>query len=371
MKKNSKLFVFLYFGILIAFALSTLLLPARDFSENENRTLQQFPKLTWDSVMDGSFQSQLGNFLSDQIPGRDFWVQTNTVLKKLMGQQSINGVYLGKDGHYFQVFTEENVNAQWNSQKLALLEYLSQDISAPVYLMPIPTPGVILANKLPAHAPIYNMDNAFSLLQTAAPSCQLIDLRSTFAANAEKDIYYRTDHHWTTMGAHLAYVQFCHTMGIEAKPLEHFALKEVSDRFYGTIYSKTLDPSAKPDAIYAATNLPKVTVTFDKDEDPGSLYIETFLAQKDKYAYFLGGNHGIVDIRTQADNGKTLVILKDSFANCFVPYLLEDYAHIIMVDLRYYRGSSSELINSNNADAVLVLYEMTNLLTDRSILELR
>lgn len=371
MKKNTKFFVILYFSILALFALSTLLLPARKFSENENRELQQFPALCWQSVSDGTFQSELSDFLSDQIPGRDFWVRSNTVLKKLMGQQSINGVYLGKDGYYFQVYTDGDVNASWNRQKLALIEYFAQDVQSPVYLMPVPTPGVVLRDKLPDNAPMYDMDAAFDMLKAAAPSCRFIDLRQTFAANSDKELFYRTDHHWTTMGAHLAYVQFCLSTELTAMPLESFALEQVTDRFYGTIYSKTLDPSAKPDSIYAATDLPKVSVTFDGSDEPESLYSDTFLAQKDKYAYFLGGNHGRVDIRTDAGNGRTLVILKDSFANCFVPYLLNDYEHIIMLDLRYFKGKVSEVVNTEGAAQVLILYEMTNLLTDHDIIELQ
>lgn len=370
MKKKSKLFVIAYFCVLAALALSTLLLPAKAFSENENRELQQFPALTAQSIMDGSFQSDLSDYLSDQIPGRDFWMQTNTVLKKLMGQRSINGVYLGKDGYYFQVFADSDVDTAWNAKKLALLEYFAQDAAVPVYLMPIPTPGVILKDKLPAHATMYDMDSAFAFLETTVPSCRFIDLRQTFAANASKDLYYRTDHHWTTMGAHVAYVQFCQSLGLTPKPLESFALEQVTDRFYGTIYSKTLDPGAKPDSIYAAMNLPQIQVSFDGEEASQSLYKEAALAMKDKYTYFLGGNHELVDIRTEAGNGRTLVILKDSFANCFVPYLLGDYEHIVMVDLRYYKGSVSELVEKESADEVLVLYEMTNLLTDRGIIKL-
>ena len=206
----------------------------------------------------------------------------------------------------------------------------------------------------------------WQLLQSATPSCGFIDLRETFDA-AQEQLYYRTDHHWTAYGAYEAYEAYCTARGITPKPMADFGVEQVSDDFYGTIYSKTLDAAAKPDVIHAPQNLPKVTVTVDGAAVKDSLYAPEYLEEKDQYAYFFGGNFGTVEVKTEAGNGKHLLLIKDSFANSFVPYLLEEYETITMVDLRYFSGNVTMLAQQCGATEVLFLYEMTNLLTDNGI----
>ncbi len=369
MKRKPVIFVVLFFVILALFSGMTFGLPAKEFSENENRYLAQMPALTVDSVLSAQFQSQLSDFLSDQIPLRDFWIETNTNIKKWLGRKEINGVYLGSGGYYFQRFTEENYSESRMDGIFALLESFGAGQSVPVTLMPVPTPGAVLSDKLPANAPMYDADRVWQELRGRVLSCGFVDLRQDFA-QSDQQLYYRTDHHWTAQGAYLAYRAYCQAMGMEGKELSRFGLEQVSGDFYGTIYSKTLDPAARPDAIFAPQTLPKVTVTFDGTKTADSIYDESFLARKDQYAYFFGGNWGKVEIRTQADNGKRLLLIKDSFANSLVPYLLEDYEQIIMLDLRYFSGSVQSVMNESGITEVLFLYEMTNLLTDTGILKL-
>ena len=359
-------FFLLVMAILTGFGLATFVLPAREFSPNENRELAQLPVVNGDTVLSGDFQKDLADFLSDQVPGRDFWIMTNTAVKKLQGKLEINGVYFGADGYYFQKFTDESFELKRISAVFSLIEQFAGKQQVPVNLMIVPTPGAVLSEKLPANAPFYDADKMWQQLQSATPSCGFIDLRETFDA-AQEQLYYRTDHHWTVYGAYEAYEAYCAALGITAKPMADFGMEQVSDDFYGTIYSKTLDAAAKPDVIHAPQNLPKVTVTVDGATVKESVYAPEYLEQKDQYAYFFGGNFGTVEIKTEAGNGKHLLLIKDSFANSFVPYLLEEYETITMVDLRYFSGNVTMLAQQCGATEVLFLYEMTNLLTDNGI----
>lgn len=369
--KKTMVFVVLFFTILALLAGLTFGLPAREFSDNENRYLTQFPELTVDSILSGDFQEGLSDFLSDQIPLREFWIETNTNIQKWLGRKEIGGVYFGDDGYYFQRFTEDSYSASRKTAIFSLMESFSEAQQIPVRVMPVPTPGAVLSDKLPANAPMYHADAVWEELKTAVPSADFIDLRPAFAdAAADTQLYYRTDHHWTAQGAYTAYAAYCEALGLTAKSLEAFELQQVSDAFYGTIYSKTLDPAARPDSVYAPQALPQVSITFDGEKTGNSVYAEEFLSQKDKYAYFFGGNWGKVEIRTQADNGKRLLVIKDSFANSLVPYLLEEYEQITMLDLRYYSGSVAELLEQQGTTEILILYEMTNLLTDTGIVKL-
>lgn len=368
MKRKSIVFFCLVMALLTALSVLTFLMPAKEFSENENRVLAQLPELSWSSVMSGEFQSALSDFLSDQIPERDLWIRTNTAIKKLLGKKEINGVYLGSDGYYFQQFTDDSFSDSRTGAIFSLIGQFAKKQQVPVDLMIVPTPGAVLNEKLPANAPFYDADAMWEKLKAATEGCGFIDLREEFASLADSaQLYYRTDHHWTTQGAYYAYRSYCAAQGLEPKSLRSFGLSKVSEDFYGTIYSKTLDASAKPDTIWAVQNLPDITVTFDGTTQGSSLYAPEFLDQKDQYAYFFGGNWGRVDITTQAANGKHLLIFKDSFANSFVPYLLEEYEHITMLDLRYFSGNVAQTVAESGATQILFLYEMTNLLTDTGI----
>lgn len=105
----------------------------------------------------------------------------------------------------------------------------------------------------------------------------------------------------------------------------------------------------------------------DNDEKRPTLYDRTALDGKDKYQVFFGGNHAMVDISTTNDKGRRLLIFKDSYANCFVPFLLPYYTEIVMIDPRYYYDNVQTLMNNKGITDVLFLYNMDTFLTDNSL----
>lgn len=368
MKRNRMLFFFLFFIPLFLLAVLTLLLPARPFSENENRPLAQMPDLSPEGIKNGSAQSKLSSYFSDQVPLRDFWIQANTAIRKLTGQKEINGVYLGDDHYYFQQFTDESYFGSRMVSVFRMMNAFVQKQGLPAAVMLVPSPGTVLSEKLPTNAPFYNADIVFDTADHLL-SCTVVDLRECFAQSADSSqLYYRTDHHWTSQGAYLAYRYYCETLGKTAK---EYSLERVSHSFYGTLYSKVLDGAAEPDAVYAPGVLPQVKITYEDGTVSNTPYLQERLAQKDQYTYFFGGNYGIVTMETAASNNEKLLVIKDSFANCFVPYLLEDYSEIVMLDLRYFDGSVEEVIAQYDITQILFLYETSNLLTDTGILRLQ
>lgn len=366
-------------------AIFIIVMPAKTFSENENRSLAQKPTFSLKNILSGDFQQNLSEYLSDQIPFRDEWIQINTEAKKWLGQKEVNDVYIGEEHYYFQKFTDEDYSksrmksvfqmmeewiADWKENAEKQIEGDIEEQTQNVTIMFVPTPGTILSNKLPNNAPFYDADSVYQQAEECL-SDTLIDVREVFLENKEDtQLYYKTDHHWTAYGAYLAYVEYCKAVGMEAKDLSYFQLEEVTDSFYGTLYSKVLDWETVADSIYLPQNIPDVTVTYDGEDTSDSIYNLTYLEQKDKYCVFFGGNWETVTIETSAKTGKRLLVIKDSFANSFVPYLLEDYEEIVMVDLRYYGGSIQEILEEEEITDVLFLYEMTNLLTDTGIIKL-
>ena len=368
MRKNRVSFLGLFFIPLILLATVTLIQAPKAFSVNENRPLAQRPALSVKDIQTGSTQKNFSAFLSDQVPLRDCWIKVNTFLKRLSGRTEINGIYFGKDDYFFQQFTDDCYSYTRTASVFKMMDGIIQKHNIPTHVMLVPSPGTVLSDKLPENAPYYDAglvyDTADQLL-----SCPVIDLRNCFeSASDDTQLYYRTDHHWTTQGAYLAYQQYASACGNEPRA---YRLKPVSNSFYGTLYSKTLSGSAKPDAVYAASELPAATITYEDGTILDTPYHPEKLAQKDQYTYFFGGNYGIVKIQTNALNTKKLLVIKDSFANSFVPFLFDDYSEIIMLDLRYYGGSVEEVIAQEGVTQMLFLYETSNFLTDTGILRLQ
>lgn len=370
MKKTYILFITLFILSLLLPAVLTFALPTKDFSENENRSLASMPKINSKNVMSGNFQEDFSNYINDQNPFRENGIKLSTAFKILLGQKEINDVYIGKDNYYFSKFTNESYSKNRMNSTFEIISDFSNKAKIPTKVMLIPSPGTILKDKLPKSAPYYDENVVFEKAKEKLSS-SLIDLRTLFLDNSnDNQLYFRTDHHFTADGAYIAYTEYCKELGIPHKPKDFFDLTKVSENFYGTLYSKTLDPFAVPDDIYIPNHIPDVSITYDQEDPIKSPFDFTFLEKKDKYSIYFGGNHSKVVINTNKNNGKQLLLIKDSFANSFVPYLFDDFEKIVMIDLRYFNSDLDTVLKENNITDILFLYETSNLLTDKGILKL-
>lgn len=330
---------------------SFFLTPDRAFSENENRYLQLTPKLSWDTVMSGDFMEDMEEYTSDQIVFRDLWTATRSLLQRAEGKEDISGTYLGAEGRYFAKVTEDSFNRAGLKKNAGYIREFFAASGKSCRAMIVPSPAGVLRDMLPENAPYYDEAGAFERLD-AALGGSLLDVRETLAD--VEDPYYHTDHHWTTMGAQAAYRRWAEVTG---HTVREDALVCATEAFQGTLYSKVLLPDSVYDSVYYAPEITAESVVCDGKD--GTLYDRDALTRKDKYELFLGGNYGQCVITTGTENGKHLLLVKDSFANSFVPFLLGDYETVTMIDLRYFRGSMAEL--AAESDDILVLTEITNL----------
>ena len=347
-----RFFTALFVLALILPALVMLLRPDRTFSETENRYLKASPVLENEAVLSGTFQTELEDWLSDQFPGRNLWMACNTVMKKLEGYRDVGGAWLGKDGYLLEMHRPEDFNEIKYRRNLGYLADLAAESRIDAKALLIPCAASSLPELLPAGASSYDAAAALSAAREAMPGVEIPDLPD--ALRGRNDCYYRTDHHWTAAGVTAAYGCLTEGKGAYSGTTELFC-----EDFYGTTYSKTLDPAVKPDRVELFP-LPE-TVSATADGEPIPVYDRSAADRKDKYTVFLGGNHGLVELSGGCKNGKTLLMLKDSFANSLAPLLTADYETVLLVDLRYYPGSVRQLLSDRNVDALLFVYEMSNL----------
>jgi hypothetical protein len=338
-----------------------------DFSENENRYLTRFPAITLSGILSGEVQEEITDAFGDQFPWRDRWTAQATDIQKRLGFQDIGGVYLGKDGYYFAKTGNEDISQTNYFQNLRFVNGLTSACpDAKVTAMLVPSPGTIMEEWLPAHATLYDADKMYQEAKDLLRGVDLLDIRQDLAEEAGA-VYFRTDHHWNGYGAYLGYCAYSRQMGRTPQEYDDFSIGLMSSTFYGTLYSKVLDRKAKPDEINAPVDLPEVTCVCDGNEQDG-IYDTSKLDTKDKYAYYFGGNFGEVTItNTSAKKNKKLLVIKDSFANSMVPYLLKDYKQIRMLDMRYFKESVQEYLKEYKPDEILVLFEMSNFAQDEHL----
>lgn len=364
MKKLYITFIALFLAIIVLPTAFIFLSPDNEFSDNENRMLQTAPTLNMDTILDGSFQSNLSKYLSDQFPARDLWTQIGSALKISIGFRDIGGAYICSDGYYVEKITDNDYDVEKYLDNLDIIKDFIDycDVNATVTL--VPSAGTVLSDKLPANAEMYDAQKLYSLAQSSLGDCAYLpDLYSLFAEHSDEYIFYRTDHHWTTQGAFLAYSAVMQNGGAYIGEL-----KLVSDGFLGTTYSKTLDASAIPDSVYIAPVSDSVSVYADGEDI--EMYNMSALNEKDKYTVFFGGNKAQMIISGGVQNGKTLLVIKDSFANSLAPFLTADYENIIMLDLRYYNGSVRSLVESAGVTDFMFVGEMSNLAKDENLFKL-
>ncbi|WP_313528588.1 DHHW family protein [Anaerotignum sp.] len=364
MKRNHYLITITFALLLGGFTTLNAIMPAKGFSESENRYLATFPQFSRDKFLDGTFAAEFETYTTDQFPFRDAFIGLNVMSEYIVGKKDSNGVYFGQDGYLFEkVDTIKEGQLDKNMQSLeTFFHTLKEKNIAPVAMI-VPTAPFVLQEKLPAFATQYNQQFIFDELEGALGN-EFLNTLPTLQENQNKDIYYRTDHHWTTQGAFVAYQELCRYWGLSTPSEVDYAKELVSDTFLGTIYSKVQLPNVQSDSIYRYVDDDGFRVTYDFQKETNSLYQEDALAKRDKYAYFLDGNHAITEIKTRTANGKHLLVIKDSFAHCFVPFLTKNFETITMIDYRYFNGSTLELLEAKNITDALVLYNSINFAED-------
>lgn len=377
-KKRAAYYVGIMFGAMILLlSLMNLFSGTKKISETENRALAQRPQLSASAVLSGEYASQYQEFFNDQFLFRDAWIKLQTSFDRLLGIVEENGVYLGKDGYLFEKFEKPNqdiVNTTVKAMQTWKTEY--PDIRQ--YAMIVPSAENILKNKLPALTPVVNQDSYLDNVYQELEKSGIInvDVRKTLKENKEQQLYYKTDHHWTTSAAYDAFQYFAEAAGLDASAVTYEKLA-VTNQFQGTLSAKSgFRTSAKEEidvylpkknANTTQEQLSSVVEYTDSQKKTGSFYDTSKLDQRNSYEVFFGGNHGILKIKTPTPENRRLLVLKDSFANCFLPFLAPYYREIVVVDPRYYYGDLKEVMETEQINEVLYLYSSPTFFTDTAL----
>jgi len=365
-KTYAKLLAGLFCAFLGGVFLLSVLLPKKSFSELENRYLQQSPVFSLENLKDGSFMEDAEDYTADHIVGRDFWVSLKSWSERLSGKQENNGVYFAEDDTLIN--RVETPDPSKLDKDLASLNTLAGKLSVPFYFGLIPSAAATWADKLPAGAP--TADEAAIINQLYASSAaNTIDMAGALAAHKNEAIYYRTDHHWTSLGAFYGANAMLEAMGLAPLNLADYEKTTVSTDFNGTIFSSSGVRWVRPDSIdiYVPEGGVAVTSFFTGKAEEGQLYVEDFLEKKDKYSYFLGGNQPLCVIESEHTDDPKVLVVRDSYSDCLAPFLSERFSEVHLFDLRYNMNSIPSYVEENGIDHVVVLYSFNNFATDNNL----
>lgn len=371
MKEKTRVIFFV--GLLMIGMFFNFIQPDRVFSNKENRYLQKFPKVTSKTIISGDFGREFEKYSTDQFIMRDGWISLKTLSDLGMLKKDNARVYFGKDEYLFDI--DAPVNEEQKEKNIEYINMFLNNIEAnhrdiQVYGLLVPTKSQILNEQLPPYAPIIDEEAVIkNLYEKLNNNIKILDFRKPLEDNKDKYIYYKTDHHWTSEGVFYAYEYFLNIKNERPLDKEDFIVEIVDANFLGTSYRKANFYKGNADEISIYKPIEDIEYTIIKDygEEETEIYDPSYLDKSDKYSYFLGGDHGIVEIKTSINNNKKILIIKDSFANSFVPFLLNHYEEITIIDPRYFNMGIKEYLQGRDVDEVAIIFNTQSLLSEKGI----
>lgn len=371
-QRSSKIYfkmagIFLFF-LIIAFAFN-LFSKDKKYSESENRMLAQKPEFSMANLASGKYMKDMEDYVTDQFFIRDKWINLKVLEDLALGKRESNGVYIGKKDHLMEIPTAPNQKALDNNlDAISNFSASHPDINTVMTL--IPNAAYVYNHLVPRNAPVRDQEADIKYVQSAVgTSLNFVDLTKTMTSHKDEEIYYKTDHHWTTLGAKYAFDALSTALGIDS-PTQEYTIYPVTHSFQGTLTSKSgYDKGKDTIELYIPQNVnTDCLVNFvDEGKRTASMYEGAALENKDKYEVFFGGNHSRVDISTPMEGKKNLLLFKDSYANCFIPFLVPYYRNTIVIDPRYYYDNIESLITDNEITDILFLYNVNTFLGDTSL----
>ena len=335
-------------------------LPDREKSETENRTLAQLPEFSWERLKDGSYTEAIESYFADQFPLRDGWTGMKARAEQLLGKREFNNIYLAGNTLISKVETPDSTLLENN---LSYIDRLKDKAQANVVVGFIPSAAEVWKDKLPAGAQSWDQAGLLSMSQ--------IDFHTALKDHADEQIFYRTDHHWTTLGAFYGANALLESLGRETLKEKDFTVEIASKDFNGTLYSQSGIHWLEADTMEYWVTEAGLTVTSWSTGKPVQvpLYDRSYLHAKDKYSSFLGGNQPLCVIKNEnlpAEAGK-LLLIRDSYSDALAPFLSQRFAEVHLLDLRYYRAPASMYAMQNGIDEIAVVYSVQNFISDRNL----
>ena len=342
-----------------------------EVSETENRELAKLSRITAEKLYNGDTAKELGTYMTDHFAGRSKWLSAKTAMQTELSESIVNGVYVGME----RLLDVEASHRAPISVNADIFSRYAENYDGTVYFAAIPASSGVYGDTLPAYIDNRSDSQQISEFYDFLDSdIRKIDAYNILKMLKDNYIYYRNDTKWTSYGAYCVYKTVVKKLGFQPISYDKYAIEHVTDEFRGNLYNRTL--SKKPEAdiidIYeypeGAEVITCVCTRSDGSKFEGSLYDRSRLDSGDMYSIYLGESVPCMKIYTSANTDKKLLVIKDSYADCFIPFLVQHYSEIAVISPEDMKGCISDHININDYGQTLFLFGIENL-GDRKNLE--
>lgn len=391
--RQSCVTVIVFCLLVFGFAAATIVTPPLEFSETENRVLAGRPEVQIDAILSGDFEADYEEYLTDQFVLRNQWISLKTSVERLLLKKESKDIYFAEDGYLIEKhtgsFTTQMADRNMGTLTEFAQQYEEQFGRSHISVLIVPNAVDILQDKLPPFAKSGGGNHYLEQLAESLPEGVWFDGASVLREHTDEEIYYRTDHHWKTLAAFYVYQAWAEKQGYAVPELTDYEIQTVTDCFEGTVQSKLgIGTTGDTIELFFPLTEPVYTVYHDSTDQEStgkmeektsmeekismknSLYDYTALDTKDKYAVYFGGNEPFLRIRTEVENERNILVIKDSYANCFIPFMLGEFQEIDVLDLRYTNQGLSGIIAEGGYTDILILYNVSGFAEDMSISKL-
>lgn len=365
---SNKIFTILFIAFISAFFFMNIFSEDSAFSEQENRVLTQKPTLTWKDFKSGKYTEEVEEYISDQFPFKNQLVGFKGKIDRTMGKKENNDVLFGKEGYLLERFDQVGDRLEKNIKTINT--FVNENSLSKLSVLLAPTAIGVYPEYMPDYISSVSQGETLKEIEKLfLDKINFIDVHANLTEARDEAIYFKTDHHWTMRGAYMAYQVAAESLNFTPLRIEEFDVNSVSQSFLGTLYSKATAYDYEPDEIelFIPKRGPEVEVTYEGKTVSDTMYELSYLEVKDKYSLFLDGNHSLVKIKTDADTDRKLIVIKDSYAHAFIPFLANHFSEIHVLDLRYFKEAVTPYMAEHNLDDVLILYNLPNFTNDTSL----
>ena len=371
---KNKIFFAIFMTVWVIIIILNFIWPKQVFSEEENRMLATIPGFSFTKFVSGEYLNGVNDYINDHFAFRNLYLKLNSWWETtVMGKKENNDVYIGEDGYLFEKFNygeEEKENIESNSLVISNFASEMNNLKIPTYFLLVSNSIYINQDKLPENVEVPNQKEIISNIYSNIKNTINIDVvQALETKNRILPLYFKTDHHMNSDGAYVVYEEFCKALNIQLAPIDSFDRVTLANEFLGTFDSKAQLINQTPDELFVYKNDINTNIKeaiYDK-ETTNSIFNEEYLTGKDKYSYFLNGNNSKAIIKTNVNNGKKLLVVKDSYAHIMSQFLCQNYSEVHFLDPRYTNFDYVEYAKENNITDVLFLYNVSNFLTDTNV----
>ncbi len=328
-------------------------------SDPVNSSCKESDHISVSAIMNGSFVQYLAKCTADRFPARSRMIAADSMLRASANESIVNGVFVDR-----KMLLDAEISERGSvKENVRIINEFCTGYKGAVCFAAIPTSSGVYDSYLPEY-----MRKKPESIQISSLYSQLegnireIDAYNILKMLNENYIYYRTDTKWTSYGAYCVYRTVIQKLGFSPTAYDKYTINHVADNFRGNLYARTFYSQVKPDIIdiYTYPEGERIVGFTGYDNDmksfSGELYDKSYLDSRNMYDMYLGEKRPFVKIKTSVNNERKILVIKDSFADCFIPFLTQHYSEIDVASPEYMDGAITDFTDPDDYEQILFLF---------------